>query len=516
MLIAAVKPGHDGAAAIIDDRRLVVSLESEKDTYPRHSALTPTTLFRIAELAGRSPDVVALGGWQTGTLPIAAGYHGIEPPRRRTTRWFGSPAEYVTSSHVRSHIAMALGMAPRPERPQQQAVLVWEGVTGAFYVVDERYQITREVPVLTAPGARYAMLFALADPTFPDEGAVPDLSDSGKLMALAAYGDADAAAATPAIAETVTRLLTVDPVYPAPKHRFRDSPVHNAGVTSQVTADTAALLTERIYDVFAKAAKENLPPGVPLRISGGCGLNCEWNQRWRGDGFFSSVFVPPCTNDSGSAIGTALDALLAIEGDPHIDWDVYRGLDFVLDDTPDPGRWQAVALDHRALTRAMADGHIVAWVQGRWEIGPRALGNRSLLAEPFQAATKDRLNEIKQREDYRPIAPACRVEDLDVAFTEPISDPYMLYFQRLRSADYGAVTHVDGTARVQTVEQAGNPELHRLLSAAATEYGIGMVCNTSLNHKGHGFINHMSDLIAYCESRGVDDMVVGTTWYRRR
>lgn len=114
MLVAAVKPGHDGAAAIIDERRLVVSLESEKDTYPRHSALTPATLFHVAELAGRSPDVVALGGWQSGTLPIAAGYHGVDPPQRRPMRWFGSPAEFVTSSHVRSHIAMALGMAPGP------------------------------------------------------------------------------------------------------------------------------------------------------------------------------------------------------------------------------------------------------------------------------------------------------------------------------------------------------------------------------------------------------------------
>lgn len=107
-------------------------------------------------------------------------------------------------------------------------------------------------------------------------------------------------------------------------------------------------------------------------------------------------------------------------------------------------------------------------------------------------------------------------EDLNTAFTEPFRDPYMLYFQRLRSAEYGAVTHVDGTARVQTVEEAANPALHRLLTAAAEEYGIGMMCNTSLNHKGHGFINHMSDLVDYCENRGVDDIVVGSTWYRRR
>lgn len=182
---------------------------------------------------------------------------------------------------------------------------------------------------------------------------------------------------------------------------------------------------------------------------------------------------------------------------------------------PDSFRWSATELDHRALARTIADGRVVAWVQGRWEIGPQALGNRSLLAEPFHAATRERLNTIKQREDYRPIAPCCRAEDLDSVFTEPVADPYMLYFQRMRSAEYGAVTHVDGTARVQTVDKASNPALHQLLTAAAEKYGIGMTCNTSLNHKGHGFINHMSDLVDYCESRDIDDMVIGTTWYRR-
>ncbi|WP_199429754.1 carbamoyltransferase C-terminal domain-containing protein [Qaidamihabitans albus] len=514
MLVAAFKPGHDGGVAVIDDRRLELSLESEKDSFPRNSAFTPSTLLGLAERVGAPPDVVAVGGWQTGRQPIAAGYHGVDEPVRRRTSWFGHPAEYFSSSHVRSHIMMALGMAPRLARPQEQAVLVWEGVTGSFYLVDEHFRVRREIPVLSAPGARYAFLFALADPTFPDRGAVPDLGVSGKLMALAAYGEADER--DPAIAGTVEGILSMDDVYPAPKEAFRDSPVYNAGVESEVAKHAAALLTERIYQIFAQAAKEELPPGIPLRISGGCGLNCDWNERWRRDGYFSSVFVPPCTNDSGSAIGTAIDALCTIQGDPHIGWDVYSGLEFQHDRTPDPARWTATRLDHRELAGALARGRIVAWVQGRWEIGPRALGNRSLLAEPFHPGTRDRLNAIKQREDYRPIAPCCREEDLDMVFATPLRDPYMLYFQRLRSAEFGAVTHVDGTARAQTVGAVTNGRLHELLTAFADECGTGMLCNTSLNFNGSGFINRMSDLVEYCESRSLTDMVVGDTWYRRR
>jgi hydroxymethyl cephem carbamoyltransferase len=154
-------------------------------------------------------------------------------------------------------------------------------------------------------------------------------------------------------------------------------------------------------------------------------------------------------------------------------------------------------------------------VQGRWEIGPRALGNRSILAEPFHARTRDRLNEIKQRESYRPIAPCCRVEDLGKVFCEDFEDPYMLYFRRVRGSHFAAITHVDGTARAQTVSEQSNLRLYQLLCAFAARTGYGVLCNTSLNFKGFGFINRMSDLVKYCDARGIDDMVVGDRWFHR-
>jgi hydroxymethyl cephem carbamoyltransferase len=216
------------------------------------------------------------------------------------------------------------------------------------------------------------------------------------------------------------------------------------------------------------------------------------------------------------AIGTAIDSLLALTGDPYIDWDVYGGLEFEWDRVPDPLLWRRRDLDEKALADALAGGRICAWVQGRAEIGPRALGNRSLLAEPFNPATHNRLNEIKQREGYRPIAPCCRVEDLGKTFDRDFEDPYMLYFRMVRSNRFKAVTHVDGSARCQTVSKESNKPLHDLLTAFADRNGIGMLCNTSLNFKHKGFINKMSDLQEYCRARGVDDMVVGDAWFERR
>jgi hydroxymethyl cephem carbamoyltransferase len=232
-------------------------------------------------------------------------------------------------------------------------------------------------------------------------------------------------------------------------------------------------------------------------------------------GHFSSVFVPPCPNDSGLAIGAAAEALRLCTGDAYIDWDVYGGLEFEPDVHPDPDAWLRRPVRDTDVADALADGRIFGWAQGRAEIGPRALGNRSLLADPSSPRTRDRLNEIKQREGYRPIAPVCRVEDLGKYFDSDFEDPYMLYFRMVTSDRLGAVTHVDGTARCQTVSRESNRRLHELLSAVADRTGVGVLCNTSLNFKGLGFINKTSDLVKYADATGLDDFVVGDAWYER-
>jgi hydroxymethyl cephem carbamoyltransferase len=521
--VLALKPGHDSAVAAIKDSRLLFSVEAEKDSMRRHREVEVGALLNAARMLDEAPDVVAVGGWSWAHFSVGSDYLGENDFMEEPQRMLGKDVRYFTSSHERSHIAMALGMAPRDDSPQK-AVLVWEGYLGHLYLIEGGYTVARRIPVLNQPGARWGFLFALADESFPDEGAQHNVENSGKLMALAAYGDP--AAADPAIVDTIERIVgpgSREDWHPAPKGDFRDSPVYNAGVEAEVTKTAAALLTDRLFEVFADAAQEHLPAGVPLYISGGCGLNCDWNAKWRDLGHFSSVFVPPCTDDSGSALGTAIDALAVATGDPYIDWDVYSGMEFDWDMEPDPGRWRRRPLDLAAAAEALAAGRIFAWVQGRWEIGPRALGNRSLLAAPFDAQMQWRLNQIKQREGYRPIAPCCRIEDVGTLFDRDFEDPYMLYFRRVSSRDLGAVTHVDGSARVQTVSQQTNARLHDLLSAFAARTGAGVLCNTSLNFKGFGFINRMSNLVQYCEvygrsvkwAQGISDMVVGDAWFER-
>jgi len=222
--------------------------------------------------------------------------------------------------------------------------------------------------------------------------------------------------------------------------------------------------------------------------------------------------VPPCTNDTGSAIGTAIDALLFYEKKAKVRWSVYAGTEFEEDASPAP-QFVEREFSYANVADFLARDRVVAWVQGRYEMGPRALGNRSLLASPLNDSMRDRLNVIKQREDYRPIAPVCLEEDIGLLADSSELSPYMLHFYKVTSKSLPAVTHVDDSARFQTVNESQNEPLYRLLRSFKKKTGVGALCNTSLNFKGKGFINRTSDLVKYCDETGIDGLVIGERFF---
>jgi predicted NodU family carbamoyl transferase len=248
--------------------------------------------------------------------------------------------------------------------------------------------------------------------------------------------------------------------------------------------------------------------GLPLLIAGGCGLNCDWNSKWKESGLFSEIFVPPIANDSGSAIGTAIDAQFHYTGNPKIDWNVYSGLGFDSAGSFDVEQYDLYETDYGIIADMLANDLILGWVNGKYEIGPRALGNRSILAAPFREITRIRLNEIKQREQFRPIAPVCLEEDAARWFGCDHASPHMLYTYNARTDVLAAVTHVNMTARIQTVSSATNRSLYNLLIAFKVRTGYGVLCNTSLNFNGRGFINKIDDLSSYVIKHNLDGFVV--------
>ncbi|MEY2882085.1 MAG: hypothetical protein RLZZ15_4465 [Verrucomicrobiota bacterium] len=507
MRILGFKPAHDGTVASLCDGKLEFSIEGEKDSRPRYSWLTiPGIWETFARLPAR-PDAVALSGWEG----VGQGYFGLERPVR-SRRWFcGREVEYFSSTHEKSHLFGAYAMSPF-EQGRPCYALVWEGGLGAFYRIGAAMQIER-FPVLTCPGLRYAYLFYLADRSRRSFEDPHDMA--GKLMALAGLGTESA------LTEAERALL--DYLFEQPAARSEQLIEHHLpmdkralplrtslldiGLESQAFRDFARKFTNALFRRFHDFAAAHLTEKLPLLIAGGCGLNCEWNAQWRDSGLFADVFVPPCANDSGSAIGAAAEAQYVLTGNAKIDWSVYAGEEFV-EDCPDPVGWDAAPLNLETVATLLARGQVIAWVQGRYEIGPRALGNRSLLAAPFEPAMAVELNRIKEREDYRPIAPVCLREDAHLHFEGHLDSSHMLYFQRVRNPRLGAVTHVDGSARAQTVREAENPRLHALLTAFKAATGTGVLCNTSLNFKGKGFINRTTDLLGFADARGVAVVVI--------
>ncbi|MDM0081707.1 carbamoyltransferase C-terminal domain-containing protein [Variovorax sp. J31P179] len=521
MKILSYNPGHDGAFAYVEDGRLIFSVEAEKGSKYRHSPLSVPDVFDVLSELQSVPDVLCKGGWWPGDSPrnqdVMAGYRGSHHDQVVVTqqRLLGKSVHYFSSSHERSHLLCAFAMSEMPKGTPCYALL-WEGVIGAFYEIDAELNVTKIGDVMPEPGHRYAMLYALADPTFDKSTAeFSRLSDAGKLMALASFSRRSQASDEE---EKITAFLLQDCQHLKPQQceALKEFRHYNVGLDDPQFRDFAGIFSDRLFDRFHRFATAKLRRDMPLLIAGGCGLNCDWNTKWTQTGLFSDVFVPPVANDSGSAIGTAVDAQFHFTGDPKLAWNVYSGLDFVADEAVDPAHFDEWEPSVQSVAAMLAGGLILGWANGRYEIGPRALGNRSILAAPFEASTRQRLNVIKQREQFRPIAPVCLEEDAAKWFGCDHPSPFMLYTHRACTDTLAAVTHVNRTARIQTVSAFSNRALFELLSAFKALTGYGVLCNTSLNFKTKGFINTTSDLSAYTLAHQLDGFVVEGRIYMSR
>lgn len=267
-----------------------------------------------------------------------------------------------------------------------------------------------------------------------------------------------------------------------------------------------------------------------LAMAGGVALNCVMNARLRDSGIFDSVWVQPAAGDAGTALGAAL-------------WVDARERSGATETTFAPRRWQ---MDHAYLgpsfddaqieallkwaklpyrrcddlaaetAQLLADNRIVGWFQGHMEFGPRALGARSILASPIDPAMQARLNELKDREDFRPVAPAVPQEDLGAWFHPADANggqsPFMLFVyevapgcgERIPSA-----CHTDRTARVQTVDHDTNPRFHALLKAFGKRTGVPVLVNTSFNVRGEPIVGSPKAAIEAFYSTPLDALAIG-------
>ncbi len=264
-------------------------------------------------------------------------------------------------------------------------------------------------------------------------------------------------------------------------------------------------LTARYYDIAASMQAHfevvvleltrhlaSLTGEAHLCFAGGVALNSVVNGRIREETPFRDLFIQPAAADDGTAIGCAFYIQHQLLGEPrsfvmrHANWGPSFS-DAEIEEVVKQAGLSAKRLDdpESAAARAIADGHVVGWFQGRMEYGPRALGNRSILADPRRADIKQILNErVKHRESFRPFAPSILEEDVGRYFDQDYPSPYMLLVYKARAdqvANIPGALHVDGTGRLQTVTADQNPRYHRLLTRLKELTGHGIVVNTSFN-----------------------------------
>jgi carbamoyltransferase len=267
-------------------------------------------------------------------------------------------------------------------------------------------------------------------------------------------------------------------------------------------------------------------------MAGGVALNCTANGHLLRSGMFDDVYIQPAAGDDGTALGAALYYAAAHEpvdnqrmpapllGPSYGPTDVDRAIADA-GDRITATRYATCAETCAAAAQLIGQGQVLAWFRGRMEFGPRALGNRSIIADPGHPEMRDRINAmVKKREAFRPFAPAVALEEVHRWFDVSPGTllPYMIAVVDVREewrAALPAITHVNGSARVQTVSANDNPDFHQLLGAVRATTGRAMVLNTSFNVKGQPIVNTPAEAIATFLGTGIDALFLENTLIRR-
>lgn len=531
--IAGLKLTHDSAVALVRGNELECVIELEKTgNNARFSPMVrleqATELLALGSVATQDVDSWVIDGWFTQTrrphdpamevdlsphlvteaagrkvrLPVAAYREPDNSPPLEgisvTRPLPGIADSYRSHHHSSGHLASGYCTSPFARQGQAAAVVVWDGgVAPRLYIADPAARTVRSLgAVLPLKGNAYVEVIS----RFPPFRLPPDAADSlfqrhqlsapGKAMAYAGLGGVNDALLSE-MSAIYRGLVKEEPFVQLPivlADRI-EATVQRLNVTSADAIHTWQVFLGGLLEkaLASRLARDELTR-MPLILTGGCALNITWNSRLRDSGRFGEVWVPPFPNDSASALGAACAEMMRASDRWILEWDVYRGP--YLQAEPVPPGWNVQPADLGTLAELLHAGKPVLFMHGRAELGPRALGHRSILAPATDKGMLDLLNKMKRREPYRPIAPICLEERASEIFEPGGHDPYMLFQHTVRPAwreRIPAVCHVDGTARLQTVSDAGEPVVHELLRRYEQLSGIPVLCNTSANYPGCGF-----------------------------
>jgi carbamoyltransferase len=545
---------HDSAAALVVDGELVAAVAEERLTRVKHQGGVPRRAVDFClEKAGLSLDAVDHIGcymrpglrlgrrlpYRIGRMlrsPVwSAGFMGYELYHNimyihgmRSLQ--GADAKLHFMEHHPAHAASAFFVSPF-----DKAALLTIDYIGEFTATwagagdGARITCLRQTRYPNSLGVFYSAI--------TDYLGFLRASDEYKVMGLASYG-------APEYYDDFREIIRVHDDgwydidlswaawhylpgsrqgYFSPKFIERFGPPRRKGEAIEERHRNIAASAQKILEeaVLSMARQLRRDTGMDhLCMAGGVALNCSMNGRLRRETEYRDIYIQPAAGDDGIAIGAAFQLYHNLAGKPrgYEMKHAYYGPSYSNEEiraflemakipyeTPD-------YLEGR-VADLLAEGKITGWFQGAMEFGPRALGSRSILADPTRPDMKDKLNHyVKHREDFRPFAPSVLEERAGDYFTGCKSSPFMLFVypvNKEKQAEVPAITHIDGTARVQTVSRATNPRYYRLIHAFEKRSGVPMVLNTSFNVMGEPIVNTPADAVRCFYSTGMDALVLG-------
>lgn len=544
---------HDSAAALLVNGATVAAAEEERFTRRKHGkAPVPFSTWELPEQAARwclrhtgldpadldavgysydpalAPPLegdASAGGWEA----LAAGEW--EPLRtlyaRRAPLFLRSALPGLDPDRVRfvaHHVAHAYSACCAAPCGGSCAVLVVDGRGERASHLAGHWRDGR-LEVLAAQRLPHSLGLMYEEVT--EHLGFRRSSDEYKVMALASYGQ-------PRFVHELREL-----VYADGEGGFRTERIgwerfaprvrgngEGEGCLAPVHADLAASVQRCVEEVLLELCGwlHERTGERWLAMAGGVALNCVANSRMWRESPFEQVWVQPAAGDSGTALGAAMYVASSLGEQPAPLASAALGRGWREDEIRSWLESAAIAYERPedlpgTVADALAANQVVAWFQGRSEYGPRALGHRSLLANPCDPANVERLNEVKGREQFRPVAPMVLTERAAEIFEDgPLPSPHMLFTHRVApgwARRIPAVVHVDGSARVQTVERAEEPLLARLLDSFEQRSGVPVLMNTSLNTAGRPMVDDPRDALECFGSAPVDMLAIGPFVVRR-
>lgn len=565
-ILGIVPPHHDPSACVVSDGRIEAFVEQERMSREKHgsgefpieaieevlsiSGLSITDIDRVVfsrNYKGGVSDYLELtrAGLRSSAGPLRKGFDSIVLPLREYTTTSGEFGDR-TADFLSKHFGVSTDTLPpiRPvdhHRTHAASAFYPSGYRDALVISIDEHGDFCSTAVYEGEGSSLRLIESFG--RFNSLGRLyGDVTEhvgfrrsngEGKVMGLAPYGESNTE-----IASVLESYCSLSPgAYDVRPLTFR--PKRDA--TSRLAADLGfgprywkddidqkykdlAYHTQQLLEEIVVGLVEHYLSVVPssnVCLAGGVALNCKMNKRIREIDGVDNMFVQPVANDAGGSIGACFETITDAGTDVDVMDHVYHGTAY--SDAEIARRLDELKVEHcstddvpAVVARAIADGDLVGWFQGRMEAGPRALGNRSILADPRDSASLDRVNKyVKHREAWRPFAPSMLPEAAETYLDGEVSDAakFMIDTYEVTEAakeEIPAVLHPeDKTTRPQVVYESVNSRYHGLLQSFESRTGVGALLNTSFNDSGEPIVRTPEEAVRDFYSMGLDVLVLG-------